>query len=477
MPFFKKIGLVFILSLPFVANLPLQAMEELMAAYGNGDETDSEERVAPPPAKRARPEPEAAEPEAQEELRARPRLDEEEQEEISDDYTAVTPAIPQTPRHQATVPMRCQNYCSQLLGALGLASHVATTNQIKDALDTFYRSTPYNMQDFSVHTKKYYTSLSHVICQSICLCANAHHDPYTSPIKILGKDNDIVILPLKYQGHLYILQFMAAGKEINPDQFTFSYRGSTANITVINTLHVLSPFRYTNTKKAQTPRRPLRITFKPRGNKFLGFKIRVTDNAGATPYEITSPLEIPSESTVFFNNENLFYQAIDNIATQVELKQLLTELYTTPAQYWDMPIEKPYQALFANAMTFVGVGIVQTEVSTWKGRTDCVIYPRRGLPGIIEFKYNAPRGAATAIDQIKEKEYYTQVNGNSSLIGINVKLTPEGEAPLQIDTAYELHVQVEPSPAKKATPAGEKSQGYRQRAPEEDEPIAFLWDR
>lgn len=482
MSFFKKVRLFLLLSLVFVANTPLHAMEEPMATYGDGDdETNTEERVAPPHAKRRRS------LNARHVRRIRPATEAAE-EDVEEVGTPPEPSTPKAPTHRVAIPMECNNYCAQLLDALiaADATEETVTTTIKEALKGLLTNNPYTMQDFSTNTFAYYQALSYVICKSICLCSRSKRR-ISKPISIFGTISDgPIALSLKYRDHIYVLQFITGEEAANPTLLTYSYRDSTDNITILSIHHVISPPRFI-IKRGSAKQQCI-------GSRYLGAKIRILENTGEKAFEIKTPLELvdchPGES-LFQQEGNIFAQAIANITQTHHLSNLLTELYSVPAQRWGFRIEKPYQALFANAMRFVGIGLVQTEVPTWNGRTDCVIYPAAGDPIIIEFKYNASNGARDALEQIKDREYYTQVIGDASLIGINTALPAREATPINIDVAYEAHHKIiGPSPAKKATPAGEKSGTfYRRRLSEsarrrlqhttapDDDVMTNLWDR
>ncbi|MEM6264763.1 MAG: PD-(D/E)XK nuclease domain-containing protein, partial [Bacteroidota bacterium] len=124
---------------------------------------------------------------------------------------------------------------------------------------------------------------------------------------------------------------------------------------------------------------------------------------------------LPDDSVPFFQNLKNALQS----AQIPEFITLINALFASiPYQLFDQKREGFFHAILH--LTFKGIGLfVQSEVSTSKGRVDCVVQLQDHVY-VIEFKLDA--SAKDALDQIREKRYGTSFLGAGKKVvalGIN----------------------------------------------------------
>jgi hypothetical protein len=326
-----------------------------------------------------------------------------------------------------TVALPAINYCKNLLQAIQTGDDVA----LASSFERFFTKNPYTLHNINGHNESLYKALAVVLCLCIEQCSNATFENKMSYLECTS--DDVVYLPLQYKDHIYVLQFFVSEEGADPHYYCYRFADTSATITVISINTILVD------------------------GKFDGIKIRRLDNRGYHVTEILDPLILPDSGGILYNETHMFKEAIASIDEPATLDGVLMYFFNAIPLVWHIPREKFYQVLFANALTFMGLGFVRTEVPTWDGRADFILHRHRDIPIIFEFKFE--HTPEEALEQIKSRQYVTVTDAEAELVGTNI--TVESWS-CDVQSCYEHYI---PAPARllKATPPGQPSQGYRRR--------------
>lgn len=357
-------------------------------------------------------------------------------------HTPKQPALkgyfPTPPRASIAVT----NYCKQLLCAI----QENDEDDIAAAFEHFFEKNPYTMHNMNsvgedYYNELFYKSFAAVICHCIEQCAyspNRKGTPYTVTAKKTRRQPyDLLYLPLAYHNRVYVIQFCVSNESINPTFYCYKTKNSKKDPTVISINIVLQD------------------------NRFEQVKVRRLTNDGTCGTKIINPLPLEEfEDDVLYNENHFYKNTLLNISNTFDLSAILFDLYTAIPATWHVPREKYYQALLANALTFIGSGLTRTEVATTGGRADFILDRHLDTPVIFELKRNG--SARAALEQIKGRKYTTITDTDTEMVGVNIRynqgepLDDKDYGDLEVSCCYEHYTQPRIT-LKNATPAQPKA--------------------
>lgn len=337
--------------------------------------------------------------------------------------------LPNTNQTPGTIASDTDNYCKNILEAIEHVDEFANEKDIIAIIATQFRNffikIIYDMNNLGGANESFYMARFYVLCYALSMCA----DSQTNPSDIfdiiyhnsVNEPNFIAFAIRNNTNHTYVLEF-CVGQDENALKNNYRYEirnHPEDNVTVIRIKILLDETRQVDLSKDKN------------GN-YQSPKIRevyrkVYKNKPERPRPHTvivgiQPLQLFEH--YYKHNHQIRDILVNHINSQRDLSTFFDDLYQAIPWMYLSHLEKFYQALFADALIFTGMGKVDSEAHSHEGRIDILLRTHEGSTIIFEFKSNENDwvNAQTAIDQIINRYYASITDHDAELVG--VKITP-----------------------------------------------------